>query len=65
MIGREGATLRVGTPNAVARDRIVSRLLPALREALAATIGLAVAVEVVVETRVEESRNRSVERPSA
>jgi hypothetical protein len=65
LIGRDGATLLVGTPNAVARDRIVSRLLPALRQALAATIGLAVAVEVVVETRVEESRNQGVERPSA
>ena len=66
LIGREGLTLRVGAPNAVARDRIVSRLLPALREALTATIGLAVAVEVVVETSVEESRrSRSVERPSA
>jgi hypothetical protein len=49
LIGREGSTLLVGAPNAVARDRIVSRLLPALREALAATIGLRVAVEVVVE----------------
>jgi hypothetical protein len=65
LIGRDGATLLVGTPNAVARDRIVSRLLPALRQALAATIGLAVAVEVVVETRGEESRIQGVERPSA
>jgi hypothetical protein len=48
LIGRDGATLLVGTPNAVARDRIVSRLLPALREALMATTGLAVAIEVVV-----------------
>jgi hypothetical protein len=65
LIGRDGATLLVGAPNAVARDRIASRLLPALREALAATIGLSVAVEVVVETRVEESRSQHVERPSA
>jgi hypothetical protein len=65
LIGRDGATLPVGTPNAVARDRIVSRLLPALREALAATIGLAVAVEVVVEARVDESGSGGVERPSA
>jgi hypothetical protein len=65
LIGRDGATLLVGTPNAVARDRIVSRLLPALCEALAATIGLAVAIEVVVESRIEESRSRGVERPSA
>jgi hypothetical protein len=65
LIGRDGATLLVGTPNAVARDRIVSRLLPALREALAATIGLAVAVEVVVEARVDESGSGGVERPSA
>jgi hypothetical protein len=65
LIGRDGATLLVGTPNAVARDRIVSRLLPALREALAVTVGLAVAVEVVVETRDEEAWRRGVERPSA
>jgi chromosomal replication initiation ATPase DnaA len=65
LIGRDGGTLLIGVPNAVARDRIVSRLLPALREALAATIGLAVVVEVVVETRVEESRSQGVERPSA
>jgi hypothetical protein len=65
LIGRDGAILLIGTPNAVARDRIVSRLLPALRQALAATIGLAVAVEVVVETRGEESWNQGVERPGA
>ena len=65
LIGRDGETLLVGAPNAVARDRIVSRLLPALREALAATIGVTVGVEVVVETGVEESRSRGVERPSA
>jgi hypothetical protein len=49
LIGREGETLIVGAPNAVARDRIVTRLLPALRLALAATIGVTLAVEVVVE----------------
>ena len=65
LIGRAGSTLLVGAPNAVARDRIVSRLLPVLREALAATIGVAVAIEVVVESRIEESRSRGVERPSA
>jgi hypothetical protein len=65
LIGRDGATLLVGTPNAVARDRIVSRLLSPLRAALTATIGLAVAVEVVVETRAEESGSQGVERPSA
>ena len=68
LIGRDGETLLVGAPNAVARDRITTRLLPALREAVAATIGSPVGVEVVVETRVEESRSRGVEeskRPSA
>ena len=68
LIGRDGETLLVGAPNAVARDRIATRLLPALREALAATIGVTVGVEVVVETRVEESRSRGVEeseRPGA
>jgi hypothetical protein len=48
LIGREGQTLVVGAPNAVARDRIAGRLLPALREALAATIGVAVEVAVAV-----------------
>jgi hypothetical protein len=68
LIGRDGATLLIGAPNAVARDRIVSRLLPALRQAIAATIGVTVGVEVIVETGVEESRSRAVEeakRPSA
>jgi hypothetical protein len=49
LIGRDGATLLVGAPNAVARDRIVSRLLPALREALAATIGVLVGIKVLVD----------------
>ena len=68
LIGRDGATLLVGAPNAVARDRIASRLLPALREALAATIGVTVGIEVVVETRDEASKSRGVEeseRPGA
>jgi hypothetical protein len=42
--------------------------MPALREALAATIGVTVGIRVVVETRVEESRSRGVEeseRPGA
>ena len=49
LIGRDGDTLIVGTPNAVARDRIALRLLPALRQALTATIGVALDVVVVVE----------------
>jgi hypothetical protein len=68
LIGRDGDTLLVGAPNAVARDRIATRLMPALREALAATIGVTVGIRVVVETRVEESRGRRVEeseRPGA
>jgi chromosomal replication initiation ATPase DnaA len=50
LVGRDGDTLIVGAPNAVARDRIATRLLPALRQALAATIGVALDVAVVVET---------------
>ena len=34
LIGREGETLILGAPNAVSRDRIATRLLPAVREAL-------------------------------
>jgi hypothetical protein len=49
LIGRDGAILLVGAPNAVARDRIAKRLLPALREALSAAIGAPVAVDVVAE----------------
>jgi len=49
LIGREGATLILGAPNAVSRDRIATRLLPAVREALGATIGARVSVAVVVE----------------
>ena len=49
LVGRDGETLIVGAPNAVSRDRIATRLLPAVREALAATIGARVSVSVVVE----------------
>jgi hypothetical protein len=57
LIGREGVTppsagggvhLVIGAPNAVSRERIATRLLPAVREALAATIGTLVEVSVVV-----------------
>jgi hypothetical protein len=48
IVGRDRETLLVGAPNGVARDRIASRLLPALREALAATLGVAVPIAVVV-----------------
>jgi hypothetical protein len=49
LIGRDGETLLVGAPNGVARDRIRTRLLPALREAIAATVGTPLAIEVVVD----------------
>ena len=49
LVGREGQTLIVGAPNAVARDRIARRLLPAVRNAIAATVGAEVDVSVVVE----------------
>ena len=48
LIGRDGPTLIVGAPNAVTRDRIATRLLPAVRDALAATIGAPVGVAVEV-----------------
>jgi chromosomal replication initiation ATPase DnaA len=48
LIGRDGPTLIIGAPNAVTRDRIASRLLPAVRDALGATIGAPVEVSVVV-----------------
>lgn len=48
LVGREGDRLLVGAPNAVARDRIATRLLPALREAVAATCGVAVELAVVM-----------------
>lgn len=49
LIARDGDTLFIGAPNAVARDRIASRLLSAVRDALAATIGTALAVAVIVD----------------
>ena len=48
LIGRDGPTLVIGAPNAVTRDRIAIRLLPAIRDALGATIGAPVGVSVVV-----------------
>jgi hypothetical protein len=48
LIGRDGETFIVGAPNAVARDRIATRLRPVLLDALAATIGVPVGLEVVV-----------------
>jgi DNA-binding transcriptional ArsR family regulator len=48
LVGREGETLLLGAPNAVSRDRIATRLLPAVRDALGATIGAPVGVAVVV-----------------
>jgi hypothetical protein len=47
LIGREGETLIVGAPNTVASDRIVRRLLPALRDAITATVGAPLDVRVV------------------
>jgi hypothetical protein len=51
LIGRDGPTLILGAPNAVTRDRIATRLLPAVRDALGATIGAPVDVSVVVAER--------------
>ena len=59
LIGRDGETLLIGAPNAVARDRIATRLLPALRDAIAATIGAPLGVEVVVETEVGSRESAS------
>ena len=56
LIGREGETLLVGAPNAVARDRIATRLLPALREAITATLGVGVEIAVVSGHEWEEPR---------
>jgi hypothetical protein len=56
LIGRDGETLLLGAPNAVARDRIVTRLMPALRQAITVTIGVRVGVEVVVEGETETAR---------
>jgi hypothetical protein len=44
-----GITLLLGAPTAVARERIATRLLPAVRDALSTTIGVPVSVEVVGE----------------
>jgi DNA-binding transcriptional ArsR family regulator len=49
LIGRKGDTLIVGAPNSVARDRIASRLLPALREALGLTVGAKLELSIVVD----------------
>jgi chromosomal replication initiation ATPase DnaA len=62
LIGRDGDTLLVGAPNAVARDRIATRLLPALRDAISATIGIRLGIEVVVEG--EATRRRDGETAS-
>ena len=49
LIGRDGETLVIGAPNAVSRDRIATRLLPAVRDAIGATIGTPVGVAVIVD----------------
>ena len=59
LIGRDGATLHLSAPNAVARDRIVSRLLPALRQSIAATIGATVGIEVMVDGESEVGSRES------
>jgi hypothetical protein len=51
LIGRDGTTLIIGAPNAVSRERIATRFLPAVREALGATIGAPVEVSVIVAER--------------
>jgi hypothetical protein len=51
LIGRDGPTLILGAPNAVTRDRIASRLLPAVRDALVTTIGAPVDVSVIMAER--------------
>jgi hypothetical protein len=48
LICRDGATLIIGTPNAVTRERIATRLLPAVRDALGVAIGAPVGVSVIV-----------------
>jgi hypothetical protein len=60
LIGRDGKGLIVGAPNAVARDRIAMRLLPALREAIAATIGRSVQIGVVVDVETPPARRRAM-----
>ena len=54
LIGREGQTLIVGAPNAVARDRIAGRLLPVVREGLAAAVGVELPIQVKVEGEVTQ-----------
>jgi hypothetical protein len=54
LIGREGDTLLIGEPNAVARERLATRLLTPLLAAITATVGLPLAVEVVVESGSRE-----------
>ena len=49
LIGRDGGALIVGAPNAVARERLATRLLPALLAAVTATLGVALEVRVVVD----------------
>jgi DnaA-like protein len=56
LIGRDDETLLIGAPNAVARDRIATRLLSALREAIVATIGVDVEIAVVSGNDWEERR---------
>jgi len=56
LIGRDDETLLIGAPNAVARDRINTRLLSALREAIVATIGVDVEIAVVSGNDWEERR---------
>jgi chromosomal replication initiation ATPase DnaA len=51
LIGRDGPTLIIGAPNAVTRERIATRFLPAVRDALGVTIGAPVEVVVVVADR--------------
>jgi hypothetical protein len=65
LIGHDGETLIVGAPNAVARDRIATRLLPALREAIAATVGVPLPIAVVVAADAEVgTRDRESETGS-
>lgn len=56
LIGRDDETLLIGAPNAVARDRINTRLLSALREAIVATIGVDVEIAVVSGNEWSEQR---------
>lgn len=49
--GRDGAALLIDAPNAVARERIAARWLPALQDAVAQTIGVPLEVRVVTAPR--------------